>query len=179
MRRQNSQTWTAAVAIDGDPHRTVVPRRAVDPAHVLDGRLLSVADMHAGCRRDVRSALVSRRIGRVGSPHTGAGAMTCGHSAAVVRIHPDCSAPCNGDDVGGRSPVGRRVGWEARSTACGDEAVTTYRGPRRFTPRGTRVVREVVRLGDFEAVLTWAVGLTEQRPYSVERSGHRVILEVR
>jgi hypothetical protein len=55
----------------------------------------------------------------------------------------------------------------------------TYHGPRRFTPEGTRVVREVVRLGDFEAVLTWAIGLSERRSYTIERHGDRVILQLR
>jgi hypothetical protein len=41
------------------------------------------------------------------------------------------------------------------------EGVLVYKGPRRIegSSAGTTVVREVVRTGDFEAVLTWAVGL--------------------
>ncbi len=55
-----------------------------------------------------------------------------------------------------------------------DRGVFVYRGLRRVAPRRTRVVREVVRLGDFEAVLTWAVGMAQRRPYALERTGARV-----
>jgi hypothetical protein len=43
------------------------------------------------------------------------------------------------------------------------EGVQVYKGPRRVSgsDAGTSVVREVVRTGDFEAVLTWAVGLSD------------------
>jgi hypothetical protein len=42
------------------------------------------------------------------------------------------------------------------------EGVLVYKGPRRISGEdaGTSVVRELVRTGDFEAVLTWAVGLS-------------------
>jgi hypothetical protein len=44
-----------------------------------------------------------------------------------------------------------------------------YTGPRRLTgdEAGTATVREVVRTGDFEAVLTWAVGLSERVDFRV------------
>jgi hypothetical protein len=45
---------------------------------------------------------------------------------------------------------------------------TTYDGPGRVAPAGTAHVREVVRTGDFEGVLTWVVGLDEQRPFTVD-----------
>ena len=43
------------------------------------------------------------------------------------------------------------------------EGVQVYKGRRRVSgaDAGTSVVREVVRTGDFEAVLTWAVGLSD------------------
>jgi hypothetical protein len=47
------------------------------------------------------------------------------------------------------------------------EGAMVYTGPRRISPEGTSVVREVVRTGDFEAVLTWAIGLNEQVPFRV------------
>jgi hypothetical protein len=37
-------------------------------------------------------------------------------------------------------------------------------------PEGTRFVREVVKTGDFESVVTWAIGLREERPFRVETS---------
>jgi hypothetical protein len=62
----------------------------------------------------------------------------------------------------------RRAGGEA-----------TYRGARRIKPNGTRTVRELVRLGDFEANLTWAIGLTQKRPYLLVRIGSDVGVIIR
>jgi hypothetical protein len=49
------------------------------------------------------------------------------------------------------------------------EGVLVYKGPRRIegTGAGTSVVRELVRTGDFEAVLTWAVGLGDPVDFRV------------
>jgi hypothetical protein len=51
------------------------------------------------------------------------------------------------------------------------EGVMVYTGPRRLsgTDAGTSVVREVVRTGDFEAVLSWAVGLSDRVDYRVTK----------
>jgi hypothetical protein len=55
-----------------------------------------------------------------------------------------------------------------------------YTGPTRFTPPDTAQVREVVRTGDFEAVLTWVVGLDEPRPFevSVLHDPARVVVDI-
>ncbi len=47
------------------------------------------------------------------------------------------------------------------------EGELIYTGPRRITPDGTSVLREVVRTGDFEAVLTWAIGFDERVAFRV------------
>lgn len=47
-----------------------------------------------------------------------------------------------------------------------ESAPRTYTGPQRFTPT-TTAVAELVRTGGFEAVLTWAAGVDEQRPFLV------------
>ncbi len=49
------------------------------------------------------------------------------------------------------------------------EGRLVYTGPRRLggSAAGTSVVREVVRTGDFEAVLTWAVGLGDRVDFRV------------
>jgi hypothetical protein len=47
------------------------------------------------------------------------------------------------------------------------EGELIYTGPRRIAGEGTSVVREVVRTGDFEAVLTWAIGLDGRVPFRV------------
>ncbi|HEX6312897.1 MAG TPA: hypothetical protein VF152_14885 [Acidimicrobiia bacterium] len=48
-----------------------------------------------------------------------------------------------------------------------ETSTPSYTGPTRFTPADTTQVREVVRTGDFEAILTWVVGLDEERPFQV------------
>jgi hypothetical protein len=53
----------------------------------------------------------------------------------------------------------------------GAKVIRTYKGPRRLKPHGLRFVREIVETGDFEAVLTWAIGLSERRPFTVRSSG--------
>jgi hypothetical protein len=52
----------------------------------------------------------------------------------------------------------------------------TYTGPRSIKPAASRWVREIAKTGDFEAVLTWSVGLSEQRPFSVATSPGRLTL---
>jgi hypothetical protein len=49
------------------------------------------------------------------------------------------------------------------------EGEMVYEGPRRLpgTDVGTSVVREVVRTGDFEAQLAWAVGLDSRVDFRV------------
>ena len=49
------------------------------------------------------------------------------------------------------------------------EGELVYDGPRRISgeDRGTSTVRELVRTGDFEAVLGWAVGLTDRVDFRV------------
>jgi hypothetical protein len=63
------------------------------------------------------------------------------------------------------------------------EGVLTYKGPRRFAgaESGTSVVQELVRTGDFEAVLHWAVGLSDRVDFRVTTatSPARLIVDFR
>ncbi len=63
------------------------------------------------------------------------------------------------------------------------EGVITYKGPRRLAgaTAGTSVVQELVRTGDFEAVLTWAVGLSDKVDFRVRTatSPPRLIVDFR
>ena len=63
------------------------------------------------------------------------------------------------------------------------EGVMTYKGPRRLagSTAGTSVVQELVRTGDFEAVLTWAVGLSDKVDFRVRTatSPSRLIVDFR
>lgn len=53
-----------------------------------------------------------------------------------------------------------------------------YRGPKRLKPAAKGPVQEVVRTGDFEAVLSWAIGLDKRRPFHVVRTGANVVVAV-
>lgn len=58
----------------------------------------------------------------------------------------------------------------------GDEPQETYTGPDRL--RVDHAVIEVVRTGDFEANLTWVLGLRSELPYRVETSGQTLTIVV-
>lgn len=64
-----------------------------------------------------------------------------------------------------------------------DEGELVYKGPRRIdgSTAGTSVVQEVVRAGDFEAVLVWAIGLSDRVDYRVRRASSpaRLIIDFR
>jgi hypothetical protein len=64
-----------------------------------------------------------------------------------------------------------------------DEGEMVYKGPRRLdgSAAGTSVVQELVRTGDFEAVLSWAVGLSDRVDFRVRpaNSPPRLIVDFR
>jgi hypothetical protein len=63
------------------------------------------------------------------------------------------------------------------------EGELVYKGPRRIdgAGAGVSIVREVVRTGDFEAVLTWAIGLEEKVDFRITttKSPPRLIVDFR
>jgi hypothetical protein len=63
------------------------------------------------------------------------------------------------------------------------EGVMVYKGPKRIegSDSGTSVVQELVRTGDFEAVLSWAVGLQDRVDFRVRTatSPARLIVDFR
>lgn len=60
----------------------------------------------------------------------------------------------------------------------GEEVVPTYTGPRRFSDNGTRYVREVVKTGDFEAQVTWVIGVDEERPFTTSANESALAVEL-
>jgi hypothetical protein len=52
----------------------------------------------------------------------------------------------------------------------------TYNGPDRFTPTGTSVVKELAKVGDFEGVLSWAIGTSVKRPFTVTTTANTVVI---
>jgi len=63
------------------------------------------------------------------------------------------------------------------------EGVMVYKGPKRIdaSAAGTSVVQELARTGDFEAVLSWAIGLSDKVDFKVSTatSPSRLIVDFR
>ena len=63
------------------------------------------------------------------------------------------------------------------------EGVMTYKGPKRIdaAAAGASAVQELVRTGDFEAVLSWAIGLSDKVDFRVRTatSPSRLIVDLR
>ena len=66
----------------------------------------------------------------------------------------------------------------ATADLTGAQLKYTYTGPPKITPSGMRYVREIRKTGDFEGVLTWAIGLSGQRPFTVTSSGSPTSLTI-
>jgi hypothetical protein len=63
----------------------------------------------------------------------------------------------------------------ARANADGS-ITSTYHGPRRLIPPDSHHTREAVKTGDFESVVTWAIGLDDQRPYEASTTPHSLVI---
>jgi hypothetical protein len=62
-----------------------------------------------------------------------------------------------------------------------ETGVQTYNGARRIAANGANHVTEVVETGDFEAVVTWVIGLDTKRPFTVEATGapaHQLVVTI-
>ena len=60
----------------------------------------------------------------------------------------------------------------------GDQVTKTYTGPNRLPPVAGSNVRDVVKTGDFEAVVTWAIGLDKKRPFTTDASESQLAVEI-
>lgn len=59
------------------------------------------------------------------------------------------------------------------------EGRPTYTGPERVQGAGTFAIREVVRTGDFEGIMTWAIGVRGRLPFRVQTFGNVLVVDVR
>jgi len=111
-----------------------------------------------------RNALPGYRVGYIEKPVTedGSGKKVQISGDAVLSIRME---PASGFDV------------------TTGEGVMVYKGPKEIgnVETGTKVISELVRTGDFEAVLTWAAGLPEQLPFRVttDLNPPRLIVDVK
>jgi hypothetical protein len=61
----------------------------------------------------------------------------------------------------------------------GDQVTPTYTGPKRINPpNDVDLVREVVKTGDFESVVTWVIGVATKHPYTVKADGSQLVVEL-
>lgn len=88
----------------------------------------------------------------------------------VRYVEPPVHADGSGDEVAVSGGAVLLVRMEPALDAdlSREEAPLTYTGPPRFSP-DTEAVAELVRVGGFEGVLTWAVGVDSQLPFRVMR----------
>ncbi len=85
----------------------------------------------------------------------------------VEYVQPPLTEDGSGDpvDVAGNAFVVVRMEPASGFDVSSGEGELVYKGPKRLP--GAAIVKEVVRTGDFEAVLSWAVGLEAKVPFRV------------
>jgi hypothetical protein len=90
----------------------------------------------------------------------------------VQYVPPPITEDASGEEVavGGSAYLHVRMEPASGVDLSGAEFEETYTGPTRIAGDGSPIV-EVVRTGDFEAVLSWVVGLDTQRAFRVEIDG--------
>ena len=61
----------------------------------------------------------------------------------------------------------------------GEDVEPTYEGERSIpAPTDARMLREVAMTGDFEAQVTWAIGLDNKHPFTVTASDDELVVEI-
>jgi hypothetical protein len=61
----------------------------------------------------------------------------------------------------------------------GEDVEPTYDGPRNIpAPVEATMLREVAQTGDFEAQVTWAIGLDNKHPFTVTASDDELVVEI-
>jgi hypothetical protein len=82
-------------------------------------------------------------------------------------------------EVKGDSVLQVRMTPASGADLSGADLRITYKGPNRITP-STEAVTEVVRTGDFEAVLTWVIGVEGKPGFRVDTASNpnRLIVEI-
>jgi hypothetical protein len=85
----------------------------------------------------------------------------------------------NAVDVKGDSVLQVRMEPSSGVDLASDALRQTYKGPNRFTPTAS-VVTELVRTGDFEAVLTWVIGVKGKPGFRVNTltGPPRLVIEI-
>lgn len=92
----------------------------------------------------------------------------------VQYVQPPITQDGSGEEVtvGGSAFLSVRMEPASGVDLAGEEFEETYTGPDRVA--GLAPVVEVVRTGDFEAVLNWVIGFDRERAFRVEVDGSTV-----
>lgn len=109
-----------------------------------------------------------------------------GEADGPVAWHAAYEAPPITEDGSGRTvPVKGAAFLVIRFSAAGadlsqEAAPATYTGPAVLETAGTSRIQQVRRIGDFEGVLTWVIGLDRKRPFHVttQAGPARVIVDL-
>jgi hypothetical protein len=150
--------------LDGASTATVVKDSESEQTALLEAAGMSSHPTYDRIVFTFRNALPGYRVGYIEKPVTedGSGKKVNISGDAVLSIRME---PASGFDV---------------NTG---EGVMVYKGPKEIgnVETGTKVISELVRTGDFEAVLTWAAGLPEQLPFRVttDLNPPRLIVDVK
>jgi hypothetical protein len=61
----------------------------------------------------------------------------------------------------------------------GEDVEPTYEGPKSIpAPIEARMIREVAQTGDFEAQVTWVIGLDNEHPFTATASDDELVVEI-
>jgi hypothetical protein len=81
-------------------------------------------------------------------------------------------------DIEGSAFLVVRLTPAATARIVGEDLKFTYKGPRRLPGDEASHVEEVVKTGDFEAAVTWVIGLDEERHFVVSTSGSQISVDI-
>ena len=81
-------------------------------------------------------------------------------------------------DIAGQSFLVVRIAPAMTAEIEGEDVKPTYTGPREIVPEDARFIREIEKTGDFEGVVTWAIGLDRERPFTTNASEDRLTVEI-
>ncbi len=84
----------------------------------------------------------------------------------------------NAVEIEGSAFLVVRLTPAATARTVGENLKFTYTGPRRLPGSEANHVQEVVKTGDFEAAVTWVIGLDEERPFAVTTSGSQLSVDI-
>jgi hypothetical protein len=84
----------------------------------------------------------------------------------------------NAVDIAGDAFLVVRLTPAMTAKIDGEQVTKTYTGPNRLTLSGDTSVEDVVKTGDFEAQVTWVIGLDKKRAFTTNATDSQLVVEV-